>query len=109
VGLSEALYRELAPKGVGVSVVCPMVVRTNIDVNSVRQRPAALRGPGAPAAVPPGLATLAGSVIEPEDVARRVVRAIERGDLYVLTHPEQREILRRRAERLERMFDPERW
>ena len=48
-------------------------------------------------------------MIEPEDVARRVVRAIERGDLYVLTHPEQREILRRRAERLERMFDPERW
>jgi NAD(P)-dependent dehydrogenase (short-subunit alcohol dehydrogenase family) len=109
VGLSEALYRELTPKGVGVTVVCPMVVRTNIDVNSVRQRPAALRAPGASVAAPSGLATLAGSVIEPDQVAWRVVRAIERGDLYVLTHPEQREILRRRAERLERMFDPERW
>jgi NAD(P)-dependent dehydrogenase (short-subunit alcohol dehydrogenase family) len=109
VGLSEALYRELKPHGVGVSVVCPMVVRTNIDRNSVRQRPAALRAPGAPSPAPAGLATLAGSVIEPDQVARRVVRAVERGDFYVLTHPEQREILRRRAERLDRMFDPERW
>ena len=42
-------------------------------------------------------------------MARRVVRGIERGDLYILTHPEQREFLKRRAERLEAMFTPERW
>ncbi|HLK10363.1 MAG TPA: SDR family NAD(P)-dependent oxidoreductase [Candidatus Binatia bacterium] len=108
VGLSEALHRELAPRGVGVSVLCPMVVRTNIDANSARHRPAALRSPGAPpaSAAPPALA---GGVVEPEEVARRVVRAVERGDLYVLTHPEQREILRRRAARQDRMFDPDRW
>jgi hypothetical protein len=34
-----------------------------------------------------------------------VVRAIERKSLYVLTHPEQREILRRRAARLDAAFD----
>jgi NAD(P)-dependent dehydrogenase (short-subunit alcohol dehydrogenase family) len=107
VGLSEALYRELKPHGIGVSVLCPMVVRTNIDVNSVRHRPAALRTAEVPP--PASLAALAGSVIEPDEVARRVVRAVERGDLYVLTHPEQREILRRRAQRLDRMFDPDRW
>jgi len=27
----------------------------------------------------------------------------------VLTHPEQRDILQRRATRIDRMFDPERW
>ena len=40
---------------------------------------------------------------------RIVLRAIERKDLYVLTHPEQREILRRRHARIDAMFDPERW
>jgi hypothetical protein len=52
---------------------------------------------------------MVGSVIGVEEVARRVVRAIRRRDLYVLTHPEQRDILHRRAARIDRMFDPERW
>jgi hypothetical protein len=38
-------------------------------------------------------------------VARRGVDAVERQALYVLTHPEQREILRRRAARLDRELD----
>jgi hypothetical protein len=42
-----------------------------------------------------------GGVIAVEDVTRRVVAAIENKDLYILTHPEQREFLRRRAARLE--------
>jgi len=108
VGLSEALHRELDTHGIGVSVLCPMVVQTNINTNSVRNRPAALRNPGEALVVPDG-ATMAGSVIAPEEVARRVVRAIERNDLYVFTHPEQREFLRRRCGRQDRMFEPDRW
>jgi NAD(P)-dependent dehydrogenase (short-subunit alcohol dehydrogenase family) len=108
VGLSEALHRELAPHGIGVSVLCPMIVDTGINENSRRNRPAALRNPGEPSTPPPA-AALTGSVIPPAEVARRVVRAIERRDLYVLTHPEQREILRRRAARQDRMFEPDLW
>lgn len=108
VGLSEALYRELKPLGIGVSVLCPMMVDTRINENSVRLRPAALRAPGAEPVVPPAGA-MQGSVIAPAEVAERVVRGIERGDFYILTHPEQRAILRRRAERLDRMFDPDLW
>ena len=52
---------------------------------------------------------MVGSIIEPSTVAARVVRAIDRGDLYVLTHPEQRDILRRRAARQDGMFEPDRW
>jgi NAD(P)-dependent dehydrogenase (short-subunit alcohol dehydrogenase family) len=107
VGLSEALHRELADRGIGVTVLCPMIVRTNINENSVRRRPESLRNPGEPV-VPPAEA-MSGSVIEPEEVARRVLRAIERRDLYVLTHPEQREILRRRWARQDRLFEPDRW
>jgi NAD(P)-dependent dehydrogenase (short-subunit alcohol dehydrogenase family) len=107
VGLSEALHRELQDHGIGVSVLCPMIVETPINENSVRNRPAALRNPGE-AFVPP-TAAMAGGTIPPEEVARRVVRAIDRKDLYIFTHPEQREILRRRAARQDRMFEPERW
>ena len=50
-----------------------------------------------------------GGVKQPEEVAERVVRAIDRGQLYVLTHDEQREILKRRADRLDAAFAPESW
>jgi len=113
VGLTESLHRELRPLGIGVSVLCPMIVQTDINRNSVRNRPAALRNPGDPVDAPdPGPeveGAMQGGVIGVEEVARRVVRAIERGDLYVLTHPEQRGFLRRRGERLDRMFEPARW
>lgn len=110
VGLTEALHRELAPHDIGVSVLCPMIVETNINANSLRNRPGDLRNPDhtdAPPDIEAG--TMVGSVIKVEEVARRVVRAIDRRDLYVLTHPEQREILRRRARKQDQMFEPDRW
>ncbi len=102
VGYTESLHRELEPQGVGVSVLCPMIVRTGIGPNSRRML-------GAPAAADTGAAGVPapgfGSVIAPEDVARRVVRAIERRELYILTHPEQREILERRFARQAAAFE----
>jgi NAD(P)-dependent dehydrogenase (short-subunit alcohol dehydrogenase family) len=110
VGLSEALNRELAPRGIGVSVLCPMIVETNINANSLRNRPKDLRNPDH-TDQPPDIeaGSMVGSVIPPDEVGRRVVRAIDRNDLYVLTHPEQREILRRRARKQDKMFDPDVW
>ncbi len=108
VGLSEALYRELGRHGVGVSVLCPMIVDTRINENSIRNRPANLRKPGGDGFIPPA-AAMAGGVITPEEVARRVVRAVDRRDFYIFTHPEQREILRKRAARQDRMFEPDLW
>jgi NAD(P)-dependent dehydrogenase (short-subunit alcohol dehydrogenase family) len=110
VGLTEALHRELAPHDIGVSVLCPMIVSTDINANSLRNRPAALRNADH-TDVPPDVeaGTMVGSVIPADEVARRVVRAIDRRDLYVLTHPEQRQILQRRATRQDRMFEPGTW
>lgn len=107
VGLTESLQRELRPHGIGVSVLCPMVVETAINENSARLLQK--RAPGTTLQTPPPADAIQGGVIRPEEVAQRVVRGIERGWLYVLTHPEQREILRRRAARLDAMFDPETW
>jgi NAD(P)-dependent dehydrogenase (short-subunit alcohol dehydrogenase family) len=108
VGLTEALHRELKPAGIGVSVLCPMIVATNINENSVRMRPQELRNEEAPPLLP-SAAEMKGGTIPPEEVGRRVVRAIERQDLYILTHPEQRDFLRRRAAKLDAMFEPDMW
>jgi NAD(P)-dependent dehydrogenase (short-subunit alcohol dehydrogenase family) len=108
VGLTEALQRELKPRGIGVSVLCPMIVDTDINANSVHMRPQEMRNEDETPIVPDN-ATMAGGVIHKEEVARRVVRGIERGDLYILTHPEQREFLRRRAAKLDSMFEEDVW
>ncbi len=90
VALSEALAQEMALDGskVGVTVLCPGPVRTNIKSSS-RNRPAALSG-GALTDV--DLETSDDMVqsrwIDPLEVGDIVVRAIRRGDLYAFTHPE---------------------
>src|SRR5574341_40379 len=63
VGLSEALNRELAPRGIGVSVLCPMIVETQINANSERLRPAALGGTGKPTPPAANQPPMAGGVI----------------------------------------------
>ena len=111
VGLTESLHRELRRYDIGVSVLCPMIVETKINENSLRMRPRELRNadgtdiPQTGGGAPP----LVGGTIQPEELARRVVRAVERRDFYILTHPEQREILKRRAQRIDEVFAADRW
>jgi NAD(P)-dependent dehydrogenase (short-subunit alcohol dehydrogenase family) len=107
VGLTESLFVELRDQGIGVSVLCPMVVATKINENSLRMRPAELRNPAGSDIPQTGgdAPPLVGGTIQPEELARRVVRAIERRELYILTHPEQREILKRRAARQDAAFN----
>jgi NAD(P)-dependent dehydrogenase (short-subunit alcohol dehydrogenase family) len=108
VGFTEALKRELETHGIGVSVLCPMIVATDITANSMKLRGMEVpKSEAAPDQPPAG--ALKGGVITTEEVAKRVVRGIERRDLYILTHPEQREFLRRRAARLDEVFEPSRW
>lgn len=108
VGFTEALKRELEAHGIGVSVLCPMIVATDITANSMKMRGMEVpKSETAPDQPPAG--ALKGGVITTDEVAKRVVRGIERKDLYILTHPEQREFLRRRAARLDEVFEPSRW
>ena len=90
VALSETLAIELAAEGskVGVTVLCPGTVRTNI-ATSKRNRPGAL-GEGGLVDYDLENSEYGATVrwIDPEDVGEIVVAAIRRGDLYALTHPE---------------------
>jgi NAD(P)-dependent dehydrogenase (short-subunit alcohol dehydrogenase family) len=98
VGLSETLAKDLRAYGIGVSVLCPMGVETRIR-ESERNRPAALRNERAPAGA---AVELIGRSLAPDVVADLVLDAIRRNELYVITHDEGLEPLRRRFERMER-------
>ncbi len=96
VGMSEGLALQLAPEGIGVSVLCPGFVRTQIAA-SARNRPArygpALKpAPGsAGAQLAQHLAQNAEAGLDPAEVAAKVIAAIRANDLYVFTHPQMRD------------------
>ncbi|MFQ5898445.1 MAG: SDR family NAD(P)-dependent oxidoreductase [Candidatus Methylomirabilia bacterium] len=98
VGLSETLAKDLRPYNIGVSVLCPMGVATRIR-ESERTRPEPLRNPGQPAKSEP--VELMGRTLASEEVAARVLAAIRANQLYVITHEEGLEPLRRRFQRME--------
>jgi NAD(P)-dependent dehydrogenase (short-subunit alcohol dehydrogenase family) len=96
VALSECLAKELELTGakVGVSVLCPGFVKTQINT-SHRNRPGA--GTSAPRPLSPAAAKFAQvldqlvqSGIPAEQVADEVVRAIREPRFYILTHPEMK-------------------
>jgi NAD(P)-dependent dehydrogenase (short-subunit alcohol dehydrogenase family) len=97
VGLSETLAKDLRPHGIGVSVLCPMGVATQIRA-SERNRPVHLRNE-VPVPVPP--VELIGRTLAPAEVAAMAVAAIRANELYVITHEEGLEPLRRRFQRIE--------
>src|SRR5205085_9600742 len=92
VGLSETLAKDLKPYRIGVSVLCPLGVQTQIR-NSERHRPAALRNERDERAAP---VDLIGRSLAPEAVADMVLAAIHAGQPYVVTHGARLEPLRRR-------------
>ena len=107
VALAEVLWRELREHQIGVSVLCPMRVGTNIG-QSERNRQADYgeTAPGARVAdQDSGNSDLAGRVLDVGDVAALTVDAIEQNRLYVLPHEESRESIRRRFARIDKTFD----
>ncbi len=89
VSISECIRAELAPENIGVSVLCPGPVRTNIH-ELARNRPAQFgvgdafrkseEAGGAQVHFP--------SMLEPSAVGALVLDAILRDQLYVITHGE---------------------
>jgi NADP-dependent 3-hydroxy acid dehydrogenase YdfG len=93
VAISEALHHDLRDRGVpiGVSVLCPGPV-----VSELRERSAALR-PGGEQGRAVELVTHVPRM-QASDVAGQVVDAVRRGRFWVLTHPEYASLVTERAE-----------
>ena len=93
-GLSEALRWSLLPHKIGVSVLCPGLVNSSI-YESEKIRPAEL-STDATVSDPQFLERLAQVHqvgMTPEEIGAKVLRAIERNDFYVFSHPEFKEEL----------------
>jgi NAD(P)-dependent dehydrogenase (short-subunit alcohol dehydrogenase family) len=95
VGLSEALRAELAPHGVGVTVLCPGLVRTNLGLNDIEE------------GVLPGAEdrSVLDGAMEPAVVAERVLDSIRHDDPYIITHADMGLALEMRADLLRRAVD----
>ena len=110
VSMSEGLRIQLAPFGIGVSVLCPHFVRTKIG-ESGRNRPDRY-GQSQPldpnsqtAAVVAEIARQIAAGLDPADVAARVVNAIRADELYIFTHPNMRAIVEGRFDAIEAAMD----
>jgi len=92
-GLTEALRYSLAPHGIGVSVLCPGLVKSAIH-ESERIRPEHLQGTATDAGFLARLADIHQIGMPPEEVAAKVLRGIQRNDLYIFSHSEFKDELR---------------
>jgi NAD(P)-dependent dehydrogenase (short-subunit alcohol dehydrogenase family) len=89
VTLSECLRGELAPENIGVSVLCPGPVRTNIHELSKNRPPQFGVGDAfRDAEKAGGTQVNFPSQMEPAEVGERVLRAVLNDDLYIITHGE---------------------
>lgn len=107
VALAETLRREVRQHNIGVSVLCPLQVDTNIGT-SERNRTAEFGSAAASPRQRPETSSnivMAGEVMKPEDVATVVVDAILANRLYVLPHDDSRDLIRRRFQRIDATFD----
>ncbi|HLY54067.1 MAG TPA: SDR family NAD(P)-dependent oxidoreductase [Stellaceae bacterium] len=94
-GLTEALRWSLAPHGIGVSVLCPGLVKSAIYESDLI-RPDSLSRERAPvnAEFTARLAEIHQSGMEPDEVGEKVLRGIRNNDLFIFPHPEFKEEVR---------------
>jgi NAD(P)-dependent dehydrogenase (short-subunit alcohol dehydrogenase family) len=101
-GLSECLRLDLEPHGIGVSVLCPGAVNTNIH-EAVLARPAHLAKTGyygADPAVMAGLKAVIEPGLDPVELGQKVLEGVLCNELYIIPYSEFREELVQRLDRV---------
>jgi NAD(P)-dependent dehydrogenase (short-subunit alcohol dehydrogenase family) len=108
VALSESWAAELQSKGIIVSVLCPAFVQTRI-YDSDRNRPLKYQNDTATPTNEDSFADktkhLVENGIDVSIVGKRVVEALNDGELYIFTHPNYRAIVQRRFQAIDAAFE----
>lgn len=91
VSLSETARSDLAPLGIGVTAVCPGYVNTAIASSGLDSTSENRRR----------VAEIMANSMQPEEVARRIIEAVNRNLPYLLTHPEYDRVIAARAAMLD--------
>ncbi len=94
IATCEAVAKEVAGSNIGISVLCPGLVRTQLLDNSARLKPGAFdigsHGPEIEAAMK--------TALDPMHVGEDVVRWIAEGRFWMFTHPELKPYVQQRCE-----------
>jgi len=104
VAISEALRADLEPYGIGVAVLAPSSVNTNISFSD-RVRPERFGGPTTGSSPEAHIQRLAARGMEPSLVAELVAEAIEHERMYIFPHPVNRAVVDERNDRILAGFD----
>jgi NAD(P)-dependent dehydrogenase (short-subunit alcohol dehydrogenase family) len=100
IALSETLRHELAPAGIGVSVLCPGAVRTRLWRTS-----RAVRGlPDTDTPPDDASGQSARAVMTPDEVGQRVLAGVRANQPYIFTTPDFFDVVEQRHRRLARGF-----
>lgn len=92
IAIMESLYSELRGEGIGASVICPGMTRTNIG-ETLKLRPESYSDHGIKVSLPSGPPPGGGPspmalAMDPMEVGERVLKGMLADDLYILTHNE---------------------
>jgi len=108
VALSESWAGELQPKGIKVSVLCPAFVQTRI-YDSERNRPVQYQTDTTNVTEEFSFSSKTKGMVENgidvSIVGKRVVEALNQGELYIFTHPNYRAIVQKRSEAIDAAFE----
>ncbi len=108
VALSEGWAGELEKEDIAVSVLCPAFVQTRIH-ESHRNRQDIYRSEsashGGVSQVAINMIKAVENGIDPAIVGKRVVEALNAGELYIFTHPNYRRVLQHRAKKIDEAFE----
>jgi len=107
VGLSEALRTDMIGRNVGVSVYCPGTVKSNIGEGGA-MRPERFKNTGYGAPEPPkaGETSFMDLAMDAVEAGRHVLRGIEENQLFIISHPEYRDVLHSRHAKIEASICP---
>lgn len=95
VGYSEALAQELGPHGIGVSVLCPTWVQSNIH-NTATKRPSAnpdVPDPMLKSKIHLAMKELVEGGISPDVLANLVLKSIQAKRMYIFNDPEAKAMI----------------
>lgn len=111
VGYSESIRADLAADNIGVSVLCPAWVRTDIH-NAGVNKPSRINGQNSGdssgADSEPGIADIAAVIesgIAPEDLAQWVLESMRDKRFYIFSHPSMTQHLDARAALIKADYD----
>lgn len=100
LGLSDVLRAELPPH-IGISILCPGVVKTDFW-NASRNRPTEYGGPVEAAKE---IKAIMDRGKEAMEIGHQAVAGVERGDFYIVTHPHARSYVEKRYGEILAAFD----